>query len=70
MENQQKRRGRYAVCTPLKTKDGATYYKGILNYFGEVSTIIVFKDEETGNVKVNVTKWEMNQQKPRQNRNW
>jgi len=53
----QYRRGRYALCNPLLTKDGKTYYKGILNYYGEVSTIIVFKDDETGNVKVNVTKW-------------
>lgn len=67
MQNERKHRGRYAVCTPLKTKEGATYYKGILNYYGEVSTIVVFKDEETGNVKVSVTKWETN---PKQTRRW
>jgi hypothetical protein len=57
MENNYKRRGRQAVCSPSLTKDGQTYYKGIMNYFGEVSTILVFKDEETGNVKVYQTKW-------------
>jgi len=64
MENNKykgtERRGRYAICKPLETKEGNIYYKGVLNYFGEVSTIIVFKDDKTGNVKVNVTKWNQN----------
>lgn len=56
-ENGAKRRGRYAICKPLKTKNDSIYYKGILNYFGEVFTIIVFK-EDSGNVKVSAIKWD------------
>lgn len=58
MENKNRRNGKFAICTPNQTKDGNTYYKGILNLYGMVCTTLVFKDDETGNVKVIVTPWE------------